>query len=131
MRLLIAAGIALLAIAGAGCGTDNSSQAVRHTVQGFYAGLQRHDGAAACRELSDDARSSLESQEKKPCDQAVLSLGLSSSPIGPVQVYVTDARANLTGGEAVFLDQTPQGWKISAAGCKPKHEKPYDCELQA
>jgi hypothetical protein len=41
------------------------------------------------------------------------------------------AQAKLRGGEAVFLDQTDQGWKISAAGCKPQPGKPYQCELES
>jgi hypothetical protein len=131
MRLLVVLGMALLAASAAGCGTDSSAGDARQAVQGFYAGLERHNGSAACRELSDDTRSNLESQEKKPCEQAVLSLGLSASRVVSVRVFTTSAKADLAGGEAAFLDQTPQGWKISAAGCKPQHEKPYDCDLEA
>jgi hypothetical protein len=121
----------MLAGLAGGCGTDASSAHARGAVQAFYDALERHDGAAACGELSDDARSSLETSEKKPCDQAVFSLGLSPSSIVAVRVYVTSAQAALARGEAVFLDQTPQGWKISAVGCKPQHEQPYDCQLEA
>jgi hypothetical protein len=131
MHRPIAVGIAVLAVLGSGCGTDPAAGDARHAVQAFYAGLERHDGSAACRQLSDDTRSSLETSEKKPCEQAVFSLGLSPSRIVAVRVYVTSAEAELARGEAAFLDQTPQGWKISAVGCKPKHEQPYDCQLEA
>jgi len=131
IRLWGVLAVAVLAGLAGGCGTDPSSAHARRAVQTFYAALERHDGAGACEELSDDTRSSLETSEKKPCDQAVFSLGLSPSSIAAVHVYVTSAEATLTRGEAVFLDQTPQGWKISAIGCKPQHERPYDCELQA
>jgi hypothetical protein len=45
-------------------------------------------------------------------------------------VYLTSGFAE-AGGEAAFLDQTPAGWRISAAGCTPtKDDMPYDCELE-
>jgi hypothetical protein len=121
----------LLAAMASGCGTDSSAAHARHAVRVFYAALQRHDGAAACQVLSDDTRSSLETSEKKPCKEAVFSLGLSPSRVVAVRVYVTSAQAVVSGGEAVFLDQNPDGWKISALGCKPQHEQPYDCQLEA
>ena len=131
LRLSGAAAIAVLAAFAGGCGTDPSAAAARRSVQAFYGALGRHDGAAACRRLSDDARSSLESSEKKPCKEAVFSLGLSPSPVLKVRVDATSAQARLAGGEAVFLDQFPDGWRISAVGCKPKPKQPYDCQLEA
>jgi hypothetical protein len=131
VRLLVALLVAIFAVLASGCGTDSSSADARRVVQSFYAALQRHDGGAACELLSDDTRSSLETSEKKPCDQAVFSLGLSPSRVVRLRVYVTSAEATLDRGEAVFLDQDHQGWKISAVGCKPQHEQPYDCQLEA
>jgi hypothetical protein len=122
---------ALLGALAGGCGTDTSSAAAGRTVRVFYTSLARHDGAAACRELSDEARSSLETSEKKPCQQAVFSLGLSRSRVLAVRVYETSAQASLSGGDAAFLDQTREGWKISALGCKPQPGQPYDCQLEA
>lgn len=129
---LCAVALALIfASLASGCGTDSSAPHARRAVQAFYSALERHDGAAACRVLSDDTRSSLETSEKKPCKEAVFSLGLSPARVVAVRVYATSAEAVLTGGEAVFLDQDPDGWKISAVGCKPQHEQPYDCDLEA
>ena len=50
-----------------------------------------------------------------------------------VDVYLTTAKVDLSGGDSVFLDQTGTGWRISAAGCRPQpgEEKPYDCEIEA
>jgi len=126
-----AAAIVVLALALSGCGTAGSERDAKGSVQRFFAALGRHDGEAACKELSEEAASEVESDEKKPCGEAILSLGISTAPITRVQVYVDSAQAKLEGGGAVFLDETPKGWKVSAAGCKPQSGKPYDCELEA
>ena len=128
-------GLALIAIAmaalAAGCGTGSDKRKVRSTVERFVSALDRREGRAACRRLSEEASSKLESEEKRPCPRAVLALGLSSSSVTKVEVFITSARADLADGEAAFLDKTPGGWKISAAGCKPRGDMPYDCELEA
>jgi hypothetical protein len=52
-----------------------------------------------------------------------------------VEVYVTNAKADLESGESAYLLQTQDGWRISAVGCTPEGgkpaDRPYDCELQA
>jgi hypothetical protein len=123
--------VAVLVLALSGCGTASSEHDARGSVQRFFAALSRHDGDAACHELSEEAASSVASDEKKPCGQAVLSLGIGSARIKNLSVYMDSAQAKLQGGGAVFLDQTPKGWKISAAGCKPQPGKPYDCDLES
>jgi len=130
MRPLSAAFVlALLCLSG--CGTASSEHDARGSVQRFFAALSRHDGAAACHELSEETASAVEEDEMKPCGQAILSLGLAAAPVTDVQVYLDSAQAKLRGGGAVFLDETPKGWRIDAAGCKPQPGKPYDCELEA
>jgi hypothetical protein len=119
------------ALALSGCGTASSEHDARGSVQRFFAALSRHDGEAACKELSPETASKVASSEKKPCGKAVLSLGIGTAPVKKVEVYLDSAKAALQGGGAVFLDQTPDGWRISAAGCKPQSGKPYDCEVES
>lgn len=123
--------IAVLVLSLCGCGTAGSEHDARGSVQRFFASVSRHDGAGACHELSEEAASALEQSEKSPCGKAILSLGLATAPVVDVQVFMDSAQAKLQGGGAVFLDETPKGWKISAAGCKPRAGKPYWCELEA
>ncbi|HKF79531.1 MAG TPA: hypothetical protein VKB17_01745 [Thermoleophilaceae bacterium] len=130
MRLRLAA-IAVLVLALCGCGTTGKERDAQGSVQRFIAALSRHDGAAACDELSPDAVSAVEQGEKKACGKAILSLGLPAAPVADVQVYIDSAQAKLRGGAAVFLEETPKGWKVSAAGCKPQPGMPYQCELEA
>ena len=48
-------------------------------------------------------------------------------------LYITDAKVDLDGGDSVFLEETPAGWRVTAAGCKPvpDQEAPYDCEIES
>ena len=122
----VAAGVAI-----SGCGTSAGERDVRASVGRFEAALQSKDGAAACKELSSETRSSLESDEKKPCDEAIGETDLKPvSGVEDVSVWITGGLVKLN-GDTLFMDETAEGWKISAAGCKSQgSEKPYDCELE-
>jgi hypothetical protein len=126
---VLAALAAVMAVGG--CGTAAGEREVRASVDRFEAALQSKDGAAACKELSSETRSSLESDEKKPCEQAIGETDVKPAPnVEDVSVWVTGAQVKL-GGDTLFMDETAEGWKISAAGCKPQSpEEPYDCELE-
>jgi hypothetical protein len=98
----------------------------------FQAALQSKDGKAACAELSEETASKLEQQEKKPCEQAILGLELpKGSSVAFTEIEVTSAYVGLAEGGADFLDEGPEGWSISAAGCEPTApDQPYECELE-
>jgi hypothetical protein len=127
----VLAGCAVLGVALSGCGTAAGQRDATASAQRFEQALRAKDGAAACRELSSDVTSSLESSEKKPCDQAILAAGLKpASGVKEASVWETGAQVRL-GGDTLFLDETDTGWKISAAGCKPtSQDQPYDCDLK-
>jgi hypothetical protein len=131
MRLSLAIVTLLLLVSLSGCGTAGSERDARGSVERFFAAFKAHDGAGACRELSTETVSQVESSEKRPCPKGILSEQVSPAPVTGVKVYMQSAQAKLAGGEAVFLDQTDQGWKISAVGCKPQSGKPYQCELES
>jgi hypothetical protein len=98
----------------------------------FHAALENGDGRAACDELNEETASKLESQEKKPCEDAILSLDLpKGGTVADTRVYVTSALATLAEGGTDFLDEGSDGWRVSAAGCVPTvPSQPYDCELE-
>jgi len=122
-----AALLVLLAIPG--CGTDASARDARESVERFYAAVESRDGAAACEQLSEDASSALETSERKPCEEAVLSLRLAPAAVATESVWVTSAQVALRSGDAAFLDQIGGEWKIGAVGCRPLPGQPYECEL--
>jgi hypothetical protein len=129
------AAIALVALAAASltaCGTGERGSDAAEVVERFHAALARDDGGGACEELGEETQSELESQEKRPCEEAILTLELPKGgrPIN-ARVYMTSASVDLAEGGTDFLDESSQGWTISAAGCEPSApEQPYDCELK-
>jgi hypothetical protein len=127
-RLALLFPIAVLALTG--CGRAGDRIEVRGTAEGFYAAVARHDGARACTLLSADTRKAFEQQESAPCARAVVHLDLSGSRAHIVRVYSTDAAVELIRGDTVFLQDTPQGWRVDAAGCRPQARgEPADCEV--
>jgi hypothetical protein len=132
---LIAMTGACLGLALAGCGGGAARAEVRSVTERFFSALARHDGRAACLHLSRATRRELESEEQKPCARAIEALDVDGAPVTRVQVFITNAKADLANGDSVFLGQGPDGWQLSAIGCqvqggKPA-DRPYDCELEA
>jgi hypothetical protein len=123
--------LAVLVLA-AGCGTADREADVAAVTDRFHAALEADDGGAACAELGGETIKKLEQQEKRPCEQAILELDLPSGVrAASADVYITSAYADLGEAGADFLDEGPNGWKISAAGCMPSEpDQPYDCELE-
>lgn len=88
------------------------------------------DGATACGTLAPDTLAELEKSAEKPCAEAILDEHL--PPPGQPErsrVYGQWAQVRLT-VDTVFLAVFPGGWRVVAAGCTPRGERPYDCVLQ-
>jgi hypothetical protein len=124
--------VCLLALAFAGCGTADRERDAASVAERFHAALESGDGQAACERLSEETASKLESQEKKPCEEAILSLDLpKGGTVADTRVYIGSAFAALAEGGVDFLDEAPAGWEISSAGCdRTAPGQPYDCELE-
>jgi hypothetical protein len=123
---LVAAGLC------AGCGASDRAPDAATVVEHFQAALDEEDGAAACADLSEEASSELEQLEGAPCERAILELELpTGGAVANTAVYVTSASVSLAEGGTLFLDEAPEGWEVSAAGCRPTApELPLDCELE-
>jgi hypothetical protein len=123
---------ACLALAATGCGAFDRKSDAEAVAQRFHAAIAEEDGRAACAELSEETASRLEQQEGTPCEEAVLGLELPrDGKAAETGVYVTSAFVDLVGGGTTFLDEGPDGWEVSAAGCTPTAPNlPYDCELE-
>ena len=131
-RALILALGACLAVAFGGCGASDREADAAVVAERFHAALEQGDGDAACAELNEVTASKLEQQEEMPCEEAVLELELPRGGTAAVtEVYVTSASVALAEGETTFLDEGPEGWKVSVAGCTPTApNRPYDCVLE-
>ena len=121
---------ALLAAAAAtaGCGQSDDRATVRATTERFVAAHAADQGETAC------TRAELEQQESRACADAVGDVELEGGAVARVEVAMTSAKVDLTGGESVFLSEQAAGWRISAVGCTPQVDpraEPFDCELEA
>ena len=95
----------------------------------FLAAVAADDGGAACGVLTPDAVAAIEEDSGDPCADAVLDEDLPSPrPPTDTAVYGQWARVRL-GDQAVFLAMFPGGWRVAAAGCRPRGERPYDCAV--
>jgi hypothetical protein len=128
MLALLACALAALA----GCGSTDRPDDAAAVAERFGAALERKDGAAACAELREATASALEQEQGEPCERAILTRDLPrSGTAAKTDVYVTDASVLLAEGSTTFLDEGSDGWKVTAAGCRPAApELPYDCELE-
>jgi hypothetical protein len=122
----------LLALPLAACGTADRERDAAAVTERFHAALEAGDGRAACGELSEETAAKLEQQEKKPCGEAILGLELAKGgTVAFRHVEMRSAYTALASGGTDFLNEGPDGWKISAAGCVPTgSDRPYECELE-
>jgi ketosteroid isomerase-like protein len=130
-RIVLA--LALSAVVLSGCGPDADRNAARAVTDRFFAALSSGDGEQACAQLSPDTRAEVESQEQKPCREAITGLGLEGGSVARVDVYMFNAMAELSNGDAAFLDEGEEGWRLSAVGCKDQGKptaRPYDCDVE-
>ncbi|MFL5782108.1 MAG: hypothetical protein ACJ760_12415 [Thermoleophilaceae bacterium] len=126
--LLIVAGIVIATVIGLVRTEDDPAAA--STAARFSAAIRKHDGAAACRQLSAATIKSLEQQEGARCEKAVLDVGLKGGSVSKSDVAERSAKVDVGEDGSVFLDNTRRGWLITAFGCKPVKARPYDCEVE-
>jgi hypothetical protein len=132
---LLTTGLLVLLLAAMGCGQSDDRSQAREVAERFFAAVESRDGAAACAQLSADARTALERDEGKPCDEAIGDLEIEPGPLAHVELFLANAKADLENGDSAFLSLTTGGWRLSAVGCRPgdgsPSRTPMDCELEA
>jgi hypothetical protein len=92
--------------------------------------VQSQDGTAACATLAPDTAAQLEDSAGEPCSSAILDEDLPApAEVHSADVYGQWARVVLA-DDTMFLAMFPGGWRVVAAGCTARTERPYDCSLQ-
>jgi hypothetical protein len=126
--------LVVAALATSGCGQDGAAATARSVTDRFMTAVESGDGEVACAQLSPETRGQLESEEQRECREAVTELRLEAGSVTRVRVYALNAMVELSSGEAEFLEQGGEGWRLSAVGCEPQAgkpaDRPYDCQLE-
>ncbi|MCA2221771.1 hypothetical protein [Nonomuraea aurantiaca] len=124
MRMLLAVlSTALIA----GCAVDATAPA--RTAERFHAALAAHQEDAACALLSQQTAEKLP-DPGQTCADALRELKLGAAgPITSARVWGDDAQVRLA-GDTVFLHRYSGGWRVTAASCRPRGDRPYDCGVE-
>jgi ketosteroid isomerase-like protein len=126
--ILTAAGLAAVCAACADPGGDGDAAA--GTVGALFTAVADGDGEAACATLAPDTLAELEESSGTECARAITEEDLPEpGTVQTVDVYGQWARV-VTSTDTVFLGVFGDGWRVVAAGCRPRGERPYDCRLQ-
>jgi hypothetical protein len=114
-----------------GCSALNpGTDAAVDTVQRFHGELAAGNAGQACALLAPNTVEGVEEGESGSCPVKLAQLSL------PQSGAVTDSRAYgrsaqvLLRDDTVFLTRSGDEWKITAAGCTPRGERPYDCDVK-
>ncbi|MGI5158261.1 hypothetical protein [Microbispora sp. CA-102843] len=119
-----ATAVVCLALVAAGCASaDNAS--VTATAQRFLSAAGEGRGGQACLLLAPRAARSLDD-----CEKQIVSAGLRAGAVRGVEVWGDEAQVRVD-GDTLFLHRFPDGWRVRAAGCEPRTEQPYECEVEA
>lgn len=123
ISLVIACAISVVA-----CGSlSGDSAAAGNVARAFYSAVQNGHGTQACHLLAFNVAHQLKQSSGKPCAQAVTHAGLNNpGHVTRVGSYGHSAWAVFE-KDTVFLSVFPGGWRVTAAGCTPRGDRPYDC----
>ncbi|HEU4350162.1 MAG TPA: hypothetical protein VFR35_20475, partial [Actinoplanes sp.] len=122
--------VSMMMLAMTGCASvSERGDAAAGVALGMLTAVDSADGTAACAVLAPDTLAELEQSAGEPCAQAILREGLPGpGRLERTEVYGQWAQVRLT-GDTVFLAAFPGGWRVVAAGCTPRGDRPYDCVL--
>jgi hypothetical protein len=123
-RVLILVGSAAVLLAGC-------SSAHRPAVETVAATFEDpgEDPQVRCDLLAPTTLVALEEEASTTCEEALQELPLQGGAVTAVEIWGGDAQVRMD-GDTVFLTETSVGWRVTAAACTPRPERPYDCEVE-
>ena len=124
-----AAVLAATVVLTAGCGASAEKASVGRATTAFFAAIAAQQDDRACADLVRQAAQALATSDSS-CAEQIGKLKLAGGTIRAVRVWGERAQVLLS-GDTVFLTRVPQGWKVTAAGCRRQVKGPYDCDVAA
>jgi hypothetical protein len=117
------------ALALAGCGPAQSqTDAVSGAAVRMLQAVADKDGSAACALLAPETAADVGKDD--PCPQAILDENLPApGAVVGTELYGQWAQVRLA-DDTLFLAHFGDGWKVVAAGCASRGERPYDCQVK-
>lgn len=111
-----------------GCGAPAGGDEVTRTAREWLAAAGARDAAQLCRLLTPAAAESAATGDES-CEQAVGDLDLpGAGQVGRPELWGEQAQVR-TGTDTLFLVRLSGGWRVNAAGCTPRGDRPYDCDV--
>ena len=117
---------AALAMCLTGCASTEGI-AVEQAANRFSTALADRNWEQACALLAPVAAESLQAGGRT-CAAAIRDLDLPGGRVLRAEVWGDEAQVRLA-RDTVFLHRFPAGWLVRGAGCEPRENRPYDCEV--
>jgi hypothetical protein len=125
-RSLTVVAVGMVLVAASGCGSPQTDVA-RSTAVAFERALHAGDTGRACGLLAPKTKSELVESAGKPCPEALAEEGLPEpGTTRKAESFGTMAQVRFE-RDVLFLAQFQGGWKVLAAGCEERPDRPYDC----
>lgn len=125
-----AAALAFMVFAVAGCsGSNPGADAAAQVAVEFHEMVSSGDPSAGCDLLAPAVVEKLENGSAGTCDEKLSAMDLPpASRVTETKAFGSSAQVFLD-EDTVFLTKSGDSWKITAAGCTSRGERPYDCEV--
>jgi hypothetical protein len=112
------------------CSAGPDTTAAAGVAAAFHRAIQDGDGTAACALLAPATVEDLEDTSGQSCPEAILGQHLPDAQQVRDTAAFGRAAQVLMDADAVFLSRFGDLWLITAAGCTPRGDRPYDCTLK-
>lgn len=126
-RIFPATAATLLLLTATGCAVDTAG--ATKVAEDFHRAVDASNWAAACDLLQPTIREKSEEKDGGDCQSHLASVHLRvPGHVVKTEAYGREALVEFE-GDAVFVAVSGSTWRVTAAGCTPREETPYSCEV--